>query len=232
MIKKTDLKNILYFDVETTGMCKNYEDLIDQNSRLAKLWEKRAKYFRSNSSGMEDLTDSEIYLQKAGLEPEFGRVVCVSFGVWDDQENLRLTSFYGEEERQILEKTSKVLNNATSKGMKICGHNIKMFDIPFLGKKMIFNGLDVPPSLQLWDKKPWELPILDTAEFFSFGSWSQKFLGLDLLACSLGVDSPKDDIDGSQVHEIFWEAGDSERIKDYCEKDVVTVMEILRKVSK
>lgn len=232
MIKKVDIKNILYFDVETAGGFKSYEDLEAENPRLAKLWTKRIKYFRSSSPEMKDLSDSEIYSQKAGLEPEFGRVVCVSFGVWDDQENRRLTSFCGENEIEILEKTSKVLGNAVAKGMKICGHNIKMFDIPFLGKKIIFSGLDVPSNLQMWDKKPWEIPVLDTAEFFSFGSWSQKFLGLDLLACSLGIDSPKDDIDGSQVHGTFWEEKDFERIKEYCEKDVITVMDVLKKVSR
>lgn len=232
MIKKSDIKNILYFDVETSGGFKNYEELLEGNPRLGKLWEKRAKYFRSNSPGMEGLTDSEIYLQKSGLEPEFGRVVCVSFGVWDEEENQRITSFYGEDEREILEKTSKVLANSVAKGMKICGHNIKMFDVPFLGKKMIFNGIEIPPNLLLWDKKPWEIPILDTAEFFSFGSWSHKFLGLDLLACSLSIDSPKDDIDGSQVHDTFWLEKNYDRIKEYCEKDVVTVMDILKKVSR
>jgi DNA polymerase elongation subunit (family B) len=231
MIKKDDINKILYFDVETAGGYRTHEDLVLENPRLAKLWERRAKYFRSNTPGMEDLADAEIYSQKAGLEPEFGRVVCVSFGVWEN-ETKRMTSFYGEDEFEILEKTAKVLNNASSKGMKICGHNIKMFDVPFLGKKMIFKGIDVPMSLQLWDKKPWEVPILDTAEFFSFGSWSHKFLGLDLLACSLGIESPKDDIDGSQVHGTFWDEKDHERIKEYCEKDVVTVMDVLKKVSK
>lgn len=232
MIKKEDIKNILYFDVETSGGYRTHEDLVEGNPRLAKLWERRAKYFRSNTNGMEDLTDAEIYLQKSGLEPEFGRVVCVSFGVWDDQGNHKMTSFYGDNEGEILEKTAKVLSNAGAKGMKICGHNIKMFDIPFLGKKIIFNGMNIPPILQLWDKKPWEIPVLDTAEFFSFGSWSQKFLGLDLLACSLGIESPKDDIDGSQVHGTYWDDKDYERIKEYCEKDVITVMDVLKKVSR
>jgi hypothetical protein len=232
MIKKEDIKNILYFDVETAGGYRTYEDLMEGNLRLAKLWEKRAKYFRGNTNGMEGLTDAEIYLQKSGLEPEFGRVVCVSFGVWDDHGNQKMTSFYGNNEVEILEKTSKVLSNAGAKGMKICGHNIKMFDVPFLGKKIIFNGMNVPPILQLWDKKPWEIPILDTAEFFSFGSWSQKFLGLDLLACSLGILSPKDDIDGSQVHSTYWDDKDHERIKEYCEKDVITVMDVLKRVSR
>jgi len=232
MIRKSDIKNILYFDVETAGGYRSHGQMVLENPRLAKLWEKRCKYFKTNIPGMSELTDEEIYLQKAGLEPEFGRVVCVSFGVWDDKENHRMTSFYGGNEIEILEKTSKILFNASAKGMKICGHNIKMFDVPFLGKKMLFEGLEVPPNLQLWDKKPWEIPILDTAEFFSFGSWSQKFLGLDLLACSLGVESPKEDIDGSQVHDIFWNGKDSERIKEYCERDVITVMNVLEKVSR
>jgi DNA polymerase elongation subunit (family B) len=143
-----------------------------------------------------------------------------------------MTSFYGEDETEILEKTAKVFSNASSKGMKICGHNIKMFDVPFLGRKMIFKGINVPSNLQIWDKKPWEVPIIDTAEFFSFGSWSHKFLGLDLLACSLDIESPKEDIDGSQVHDIFWTEKGFERIKEYCERDVVTVMNILEKVSR
>jgi DNA polymerase elongation subunit (family B) len=232
MIKKEDIKKILYFDVETAGRYRTHEDMVLENLRLAKLWEKRAKYFRGNSPGMEDLTDAEIYSQKAGLEPEFGRVVCVSFGVWDESGSHRMTSFYGENETEILEKSAKILANAAAKGMKICGHNIKMFDIPFLGKRMMFSGLNIPSNLQVWDKKPWEIPILDTAEFFSFGSWSQKFLGLDLLACSLGIDSPKEDIDGSQVHKTYWEDKEHEKIKEYCERDVSTVMDILKKVSR
>lgn len=231
MIKKEELKNLLYFDVETAGYYASYEDLERENPRLAKLWEKRCKYFKSNVPELENLTPSEIYLQKAGLEPEFGRVVCISFGVWDDLGGHRMISFHGSDELEILEKGYKVLVNSTAKGMKLCGHNIKMFDIPFLGKKFLFNGMEVPPPLKIWNKKPWELSLLDTAEFFSFGSFSQKFLGLDLLACSLGIESPKEDIDGSQVHPTFWEKGDSQRIKEYCERDVITVMDILDKVS-
>jgi hypothetical protein len=231
MIKKEDLKNIVYFDVETAGAYPTHEDLVQTNPRLAKLWEKRAKYFRGTNPELAEMTDSEIYSQKAGLEAEFGRVVCVSFGIWDNGEH-RMTSFYGEDEKEILEKTNKVLANASAKGMKICGHNIKIFDVPFLGKKMIFNGMTPPPNLQLWDKKPWEVPILDTSEFFSFGSWSHKFLGLDLLACSLGIDSPKEDIDGSQVHGAFWVEKSYDRIKEYCERDVITVMDVLQKVSR
>jgi hypothetical protein len=85
----------------------------------------------------------------------------------------------------------------------------------------------------VWDKKPWDIPYFDTSEIFAFGSWSQqKYLSLDLLSCSLGVDSPKEDIDGSQVSKTYWIESDYERIKTYCEKDVETVMNVLVKASK
>ena len=231
MIKKEDLKNILYFDVESAGQYPSYEEMELQNPRLAKLWAKRAKYFRDNSPEMDKLSDADIYLHKAGMEAEFGRVICVSFGLIGDDGKTRFTSFFGEDEKDILVKSNKILSNAAAKGMKICGHNIKSFDIPFLGKKMLYNGIPPSSNLQIWDKKPWEVAILDTAELFSFGSWSHRYLGLDLLACSLGIESPKEDIEGSKVHGVFWKEKSLERIKDYCERDVDTVIKVLTKIS-
>jgi hypothetical protein len=116
--------------------------------------------------------------------------------------------------KEILEKSNKVFSNASAKGMKLCGHNIKGFDVPCLGKRMLYNAIEPSKILSIWDKKPWEVPYLDTSEIFAFGSWSQqKYLSLDLLACSLGVDSPNEDIDGSQVHKTFWSDRDFEKIK-------------------
>jgi hypothetical protein len=48
----------------------------------------------------------------------------------------------------------------------------------------------------------------------------------------MGVESPKEDIDGSQVHSTFWVEKDFERIKVYCEKDVETVIQVLLTASK
>lgn len=235
MISKEILKNCLYFDVETAGCAPDYKTLQQENPRLAKLFTRRYKYYQGIAEFQNSSID-EVFISKAGLEPEYAKVVCVSFGTIYTEDNgfeaQRLISFYGQDERDILEKTNKVFNNASAKGMKLCGHNIKGFDVPCLGKRMIYNSLDPTKILSIWDKKPWEVPYLDTSEIFAFGSWShQKYLSLDLLACSLGVESPKEDIDGSQVHQTFWIAKDYEKIRIYCEKDVETVMNILDKVS-
>lgn len=234
MIDNSVLENCLFLDVETATGYPDFDTLSDENPRLAALWSKRAKYYRTVYEEMNGLDDAEIYLEKATLEPEFCRVVCVSFGLLENGK-ARMTSFYGTDEADILTKSSKVLANAHNKRMKIAGHNIKGFDVPCLGKRMLYTlGSELlPASLLIWDKKPWEIPYLDTSEIFSFGSWShQKYLSLDLLSCSMGVESPKDSMDGSKVSGHYWGGNPMEEVKEYCERDVKTVIDILMKVAR
>ncbi len=230
MFKLDTIKKYLYFDVETACSHRSYDDLINKNPRLASLWEKRCKYYRSAFPELSESSDSEIYESKAPLEPEFARVVCVSFGSFDEDGLERFISFSGPDEVEILNKANKVFNNALAKNWKLCGHNIKSFDVPCLGKRMLYNSINPSQNIQIWDKKPWEVPYIDTAEIFSFGSWvQQKYLSLDLVSCMLDVESPKGSMDGSQVSETFWTSEDFEKIGQYCENDVRAVMEIMKK---
>lgn len=231
MFKKEDIYKYLYFDVETAALYGNIEALRDENPRLYELWKKRELYYIGAYPALANEDPDVIYKQKAGLEPEFSRVVCVSFGSFTDTGEERFASFYGEDEYDILTKSAKVLNNAASKNWKLCGHNIKGFDVPCLGKRMIYLGINPPANIRIWDKKPWEIPYVDTSDVFAFGSWThQKYLSLDLLSCSLGIESPKEIIDGSKVNDSFWIDKDYEKIKTYCELDVSTVMEVMLKV--
>lgn len=231
MFATENIQKFLYFDVETVCQYPDYESLLENNERLAKLWEKRAKYYRGAFPELQDATTYEVYLQKGALEPEFSRIVCVSFGSFTEEGEKKFASFCGDDEVDILKKSSKVFNNAIVKGWKLCGHNIKGFDVPCLGKRMIYNSINPSPNLQVWDKKPWDVPFIDTSDIFAFGSWvQQKYLSLDLLACSMNIESPKLDLDGSRVHNTFWIDQDFERIKTYCEADVRTVMDVLQAV--
>lgn len=233
MIEKKALENCLFLDVETVTQKSNFGVLEKESPRLAALWSRRAKYYRSAYEEMRDLDDAEIYLEKASLEPEFSKIVCVSFAVIQDG-SIKINSFYGHDEEDILKKCSKVIGNASMKGLRLTGHNIKGFDVPCLGKRILYTlGPDfLPPSLIVWNKKPWEINYLDTSEIFSFGSWShQKYLSLDLLSCSMGVDSPKGDLDGSKVSFHYWSEKPIEEIVSYCEKDVQTVIDVLMKTS-
>jgi len=230
MFKEELIKKYLYFDVETASGFESYADLLIKNERLALLWDKRCKYYRSAFPELSESTESEIYDEKSPLEPEFSRVVCVSFGTFDEDGLERFISFNGEDEHDILTKANKVFNNAHIKGWKLCGHNIKSFDVPCLGKRMLYQSINPSGNIQIWDKKPWEIPYIDTSEVFSFGSWvQQKYLSLDLVSCMFGVESPKGSMDGSQVTKVFWQDRNYDKIKEYCENDVRTVMEIMKK---
>ena len=231
MIKKSELNKLLYFDLETVSQFSSLDELKEYNPRLHDCWKKREDYYRGAYPALADAAPETIYKQKAGLEPEFSRVVCVSFGTFDDEGEQKFMSFSGSNEIDILTKTNKVLNNAMAKNWKLCGHNIKGFDVPCLGKRMIYNGINPSGNIQIWDKKPWEVPYMDTSEIFAFGSWiQQKYLSLDLLTCSLGIDSPKGDLDGSKVNDTFWIERDYEKISAYCEADVRAVMLVMEKI--
>lgn len=230
MFNQDFIQKLLYLDVETVSLYKDLSDLETENPRAYSLWKKREAYYRSAFEEIKNESPEKIYSEKAGLEPEFSRVVCVSFGTFDSSSDSgkKFISFYGDDEKEILAKSAKVLGNAVTKGWKLCGHNIKGFDVPCLGKRMIYNGVPLPPNLRIWDKKPWETSFVDTSEVFSFGSWvHQKYLSLDLLSCSLGISSPKESMDGSMVNHYYWGLNDFESIKKYCESDVDTVMEVM-----
>jgi predicted PolB exonuclease-like 3'-5' exonuclease len=229
MINKQILKNTLYFDIETAGLFETFEELQSQNNRLSLLWEKRCKWLSQNS-GEENktLTPSEFWQRKASLHPEFARVVCVSFGAFDDDE-IKIQSFIGEES-DILFKSNGVFNKAYQKSWKLAGHTIKNFDVPFMGKRLVINEIKPSDLIFHLNRKPWESPYLDIAEIFSFSGWGQTHTSLDLMSAVLGHESPKDSMDGSQVHKYFY-SGRIEEIKDYCEKDVLTLIKCFQSLS-
>jgi predicted PolB exonuclease-like 3'-5' exonuclease len=230
MIPKSLIDSLVFIDIETSGMYDTFADVYSKDHKLANLWEKRCKWLSKNIEEGESKEPNDLWEKKASLHPEFGRIVCVSFGVFSNGVE-RLTSFYGTDEKDILEKTNKILENSRKKGFKIAGQNIKNFDIPYLGKRMLINHMTPDPLIQTWSKKPWEIPFVDLADIFSFGAWGQTFSSLDLISHALGVESPKEDLDGSMVHEYFWKKESYEEIKNYCEKDVVCTMRCFNEIS-
>ena len=108
----------------------------------------------------------------------------------------------------------------------LCGHNAKEFDFPYIARRMIIHGLKVPAKLNLMGKKPWEVPHLDTMEMWKFGDYKH-YTSLKLLTHILQIPSPKDDISGADVAQVYYRDNDIDRIARYCEKDVVAVAQIL-----
>lgn len=220
MLAKINLANILFLDIETVPEVESFDSLSDEKKELFDL---KTKYQRK-----EDQTPEEFY-EKAGIWAEFGKIVCISVGYFtfkNDIRTFRVTSFFGDEIK-ILKNFSNLLNNHFGKVEHVlCGHNAKEFDFPFIARRMIIHSLAIPNKLNLFGKKPWEIPHLDTMELWKFGDYKH-FTSLKLLANILSIPSPKDDIDGSQVGHVYYIEQDIDRIITYCEKDVITVAQIM-----
>jgi hypothetical protein len=232
MIDKTLIQNCTFLDIETVGAYPTLSACADLDPHLSYLWIKRCKWLQKNVELGGSTDPHELWISNAGLHPEFGKIICVSFGVFSsDLAMERITSFHGDDEKEILEKANKVLANTRIKGNKIGGQNIKNFDLPYLGKRMLINGLVPDPIIQTWNKKPWETAFVDLMEIFSFGAWGQSFSSLDLISHVLKVPSSKIKMEGSQVHNFYWEKEAVDEIKDYCEEDVLCTMNCFKRVS-
>ena len=222
MIRKLQLDNILFLDIETVPEEKTFQTLTKEKQ---KLWDDKSKYQRK-----EDFTAEEFY-DRAGIWAEFGKIACISVGFFknkEDSRTFRLTTFKGTE-LQILQDFSNLLNTHFHKPQHIlCAHNGKEFDFPFIARRMLIHGLPLPQKLDLFGKKPWEVPHLDTLELWKFGDYKH-YTSLKLLTNVLGIPSPKDDIDGSEVRNVFYEEGNMDRIVAYCEKDVVAIAQVILK---
>jgi uncharacterized protein YprB with RNaseH-like and TPR domain len=217
MLERIKLDNILFLDVETVPEQASYEGLSDEAKAL---WALKTQSLR------KDEISPEAYYERAGIWAEFGKIICISAGFFTDAGNtFRIRSFKGSEP-EMLTEFSNLLNTHYSGPRKLlCAHNGREFDYPYLARRILINRLPLPDKLNLFGKKPWEIPHLDTMELWKFGDF-RNYTSLRLLAHVLGIPSPKEDIDGSMVREVYYQENDLERIVHYCERDVVTVAQI------
>jgi DNA polymerase elongation subunit (family B) len=215
------LKQILFLDIETVPIQPDFDSLTEG---LQKEWERKAKNLKPN--GLEDNTPAALFADRAGIFSEFSKVVCIGFGSLQQQDGswrLRLKSITQNDEKKLLNEFCEVVTRFSGhfSDMKFSGHNIKEFDIPFLCRRMLINGVNLPTCMQLSGKKPWEINHLDTLDMWKFGDYKH-YTSLSLLAEVLGIPSPKDDMDGSMVGDAYWKDGDLPRIAKYCLQDVLT----------
>lgn len=222
MLDNIKPENILFIDIETVPQCDGYDKVDD---RLQKLWDKKAAYFLK-----DDESPADVY-QRAGIYAEFGKIVCISAGVIHyvkGEMHFKVKSFANQDEKRLLMEFADMLNNFMSKSpdRNICGHNAKEFDLPYIARRMLINGLKLPQSLNIAGKKPWEVKFLDTLELWKFGDYKH-YTSLNLLTAIFNIPSPKDDIDGSQVAQVYYKENDLDRIAIYCEKDVLATAQLL-----
>ena len=224
MLSEIKIKNVLFLDIETVPCSPNFKDL---DVTFQTLWAEKTAWQRK-----EEYTPAEFYKLKAGVMAEFAKIICISVGYLfiDNGENhFRIKSFYGDDEKQIITDFNELLNTQFNKKQhQLCAHNGKEFDFPFIARRTLINGLKLPALLDIASKKPWEVNHLDTMELWKFGDYKH-YTSIKLLAALFNIPTPKDDIDGSQVAGVYWNDKDIERIKKYCQKDTLTVAQLLLK---
>ena len=220
MLDNINIENVLFLDIETVPAWATHENMPPQ---MQDLWAKKTEFRRQDK-----FTPEEFY-NNAAIFAEFGKIVCISvgyFSIANSVKTLRIKSFSGHNEKEVLEQFSQLLGSHFSKREStLCAHNGKEFDFPYIARRMLVNNVKLPVLLDIAGKKPWEVNLLDTMELWKFGD-HKHYTSLNLLANVMGVPSPKDDIDGSMVGNVYWQEGDLPRIVSYCQKDVITIAQL------
>jgi len=228
-----EFSNILFFDIETVSQEKIFQDL---SPEWQELWKHKCRSLLRKERN-EEVTneEAESKYSDAGIYAEFGKIVCISFGAFFDTEKgkvFKVKSFSGSDETKLLQDFCNLIVKYYNdpKRYFLSGHNIKEFDVPFVCRRLLVNGIKIPDMINLYGKKSWETAhLLDTLDLWKFGDY-KNYTSVKLLAAMFGIPSPKDDIDGSQVGTVFWHENDVARIAKYCQKDVITVAQIMLKL--
>ena len=219
MLESLDLQQLLVLDIETVPQYATFDEVPEI---FKELWELKTQYARREGETPEE------YYPRAGIWAEFGKIVCISVGIFtknNENVGLRVKSFAGDNECDILAEFISLLDKQ-SNNLTLCAHNGKEFDFPYLCRRTLINELCIPSQLRIAGKKPWEINHLDTMDLWKFGDY-KNYTSLNLLAAVFNIPTPKDDINGSDVHWVYWKERDIERIKTYCQKDVITTAQLI-----
>jgi uncharacterized protein YprB with RNaseH-like and TPR domain len=221
MIKQVQFEKILFLDIETVPQAYQFEQLDDKSKAL---FEAKNRFQISPEKPIE-----QIFEDRGGILAEFGKIVCISVGMLHEGsqgKSIRLKSYYHDDEETLLQQFKRLLEDHYNTPYHIlCGHNSKEFDIPYICRRMLINGIALPSALQIAGKKPWEINHIDTMELWKFGDY-KSYTSLSLLCHVMQIPTPKDDISGADVARVYYEEQDLQRIMVYCEKDVVALIQL------
>ena len=223
------LTDLLVVDIETVPQYPHYDDMPEVWKLL---WHEKVGKVLGDS-----ITPEQGYDMRGSILAEFGRIICISSGYFFQDTAgswcVRIKSFYGDDEAEVLKSFLEAAEqyNKVQKNMQFAGHNIQEFDIPYICRRSVVNSLHLPTCLQLYGRKPWQVSMLDTMQFWKFGDF-KNFISLNLLANVVNVPTSKIDINGSQVQDVYYKEKDLPRIVKYCQRDIVTTANIILRFKK
>ncbi len=219
-----DPTKLLFLDIETVPCYPSYAEMPELEQQV---WEDKVHYLIT-----EEKDAAAWYSERSGVMAEFAKIICVSCGFLQrsgSSYTLKLKSIYGSDEALLLKELSPILNTVGGSIQLLCAHNGKEFDFPFIARRMVMHQMPLPACLDIAGLKPWEVPHIDTMELWKFGD-RKAFTSLKLLTHIFGLPSPKDDISGADVKNVYYQDNDIERIARYCEKDVNSLCAVYLKM--
>jgi DNA polymerase elongation subunit (family B) len=221
-----ELRDILFLDIETVACTDTFQSL---DERLKVQWSRKAGFLKRE----EGITDEDLFHQRAGIYAEFGKIICIAVGKLYDTESgeigLKTKAYFGHDEKKILLDFNNMLEKMDGATVRLCAHNGKEFDFPYMSRRMLIHGISLPATLNLSGRKPWETPHLDTMEMWKFGDYKH-YTSLDLLTAIFNIPSSKSDMDGSQVNAVYYRDKNLEKIKTYCVSDVLVLTQLYLKM--
>lgn len=220
MIVESPIEKILFLDIETVPLVYHFSDMDDTSKEL---FETKNRFQITNEKDV-----SQVYNERGSILSEFGKIVCISVGMVHNTQlgkTIRIKSYAHDDEETLLKQFKTLLDDHYSKGENLCGHNSKEFDIPYICRRMLINGIKLPEVLNIAGKKPWDIHHIDTMELWKFGDY-KSYTSLALLCHVFKIPTPKNDISGADVARVYYEEQDLERIKIYCEKDVIALIQL------
>jgi DNA polymerase elongation subunit (family B) len=221
-----DLRDIIFLDIETVR-CEDRHDTL--NERLKSQWARKASFFKRD----EGQSDAYLFEQRAGIYAEFGKVIVIAFGRYFDtpegELGLKTRYFASENEQEILTSFKQMLEKQDPATTKLCAHNGREFDYPYLCRRMLINSISPPALLNQTSRKPWEVTLLDTMDMWKFGDY-KNYTSLDLLATLFNIPTSKGGMDGGQVNDVFYVQKDLKRIAEYCVGDVIAISQVYLKL--
>jgi len=230
---KQNIHKILFLDIETVGLEKNYDDLLIKHPRVAEQFDKYFDWFLKRfpeDQLIETDQKNKVFETRAALVPEFAKVVVVSLAFVLENGEIKKQTFSGDNEYELLKSCQGLLDRTGKLDFWLCGHNLKNFDIPMLAKRMVINGLMPPSILPSYDTKPWEIKAIDTKEVWQFGAYTH-IGSLDLLCSCMDVPTSKaGEVTGDKVHDAYWNRGMLKEIGEYCERDVQVLIDVIFKL--
>jgi DNA polymerase elongation subunit (family B) len=218
-----ELKHILFIDIETVA-CTDQYSLLEERMKVQ--WSRKANFFRQREEGQ---TDEDLFHERAGIYAEFGKIIVVAIGKFIEDEkgarSLKTKYFASHDEFILLSEFKSAIEKMDQSQLRLCAHNGKEFDFPYLSRRMLVQGIALPPVLNISGRRAWEIPHIDTMELWKFGDYKH-FTSLDLLAAIFKIPTSKGELDGSKVNGFYYSEKDLKKIAEYCVGDVVAVAQL------